>query len=196
MSPPPGRKPGSRGIYAIEDSALVLPPSVALDTSFIVKALVESETGHAACAAFVDRIRELGVTVVTSELVAVELAEAVVQIVLKERWGRQWRQHRDDGRTRRRSRRPLSSTLRRYELILSSLPHISIPLGDVAEQAAELMVDYGLASYDAVHAATAIAAGAEAIVTIDTGFALLPSRMLAIYTDRSRVPSCRAKRPA
>ncbi len=57
------------------------------------------------------------------------------------------------------------------------------------------MIDYGLASYDAVHAAAAIAAGAEAIVTTDTGFALLPANTLALYTDRSRVSSCRAKRP-
>jgi predicted nucleic acid-binding protein len=148
MSRPPGRKPGSRGIHAVEDSALVLPQSIALDTSFIVKALVESEAGHASCTAFVDRIRELGVTVVTSELV------------------------------------------------LSSLPHLSIPLGDVAGPAAVLMIDYGLASYDAVHAVSAVAAGAEAIVTTDTGFALLPTRMLAIYTDRSRVTACCAKRPA
>jgi hypothetical protein len=37
------------------------------------------------------------------------------------------------------------------------------------------MTGYGLASYDAVHAASAIAAGAKAIVTLDTGFALLPA---------------------
>jgi predicted nucleic acid-binding protein len=57
------------------------------------------------------------------------------------------------------------------------------------------MTDYGLASYDAVHAASAIAAGAEAIVTTDTGFARLPSSLLVMYTDRSRVASSRAKRP-
>jgi predicted nucleic acid-binding protein len=39
------------------------------------------------------------------------------------------------------------------------------------------MIGYGLASYDAVHAASAVAAGAGAIVTLDTGFALFyPSR--------------------
>ncbi len=57
------------------------------------------------------------------------------------------------------------------------------------------MTGYGLASYDAIHAASAIAANAKAIVTLDTGFALLPSAQLAIYTDRSRVASCRNKRP-
>jgi hypothetical protein len=57
------------------------------------------------------------------------------------------------------------------------------------------MTGYGLASYDAIHAASAVAAGAEAIVTLDTGFALLPASLLAVYTDRSRLASCRAKRP-
>jgi len=44
------------------------------------------------------------------------------------------------------------------------------------------MTSYGLASYDAVHAAGAIAAEADAIVTIDTGFALLPPSLLTVYT--------------
>lgn len=57
------------------------------------------------------------------------------------------------------------------------------------------MREYGLASYDAAHAASAITAGAEAIVTIDTGFAFLPASLLTIYTDRSRLASCRAERP-
>ncbi|MGO9322065.1 MAG: hypothetical protein ACLQBY_14855 [Solirubrobacteraceae bacterium] len=55
------------------------------------------------------------------------------------------------------------------------------------------MGSYGLASYDAVHAASAIAA--EAIVTVDTGFAFLPSSLLTVYTDRSRLAFCRTKRP-
>ena len=70
-----------------------------------------------------------------------------------------------------------------------------MPLGSVADTAATLMTDYGLASYDAVHAASAIAAQAEAIATTDTAFALLPASLLRIYTDRSRLASCRAKRP-
>lgn len=57
------------------------------------------------------------------------------------------------------------------------------------------MTSYGIASYDAAHAASAIAADAEAIVTLDTGFALLPASVLTVYTDRSRLASCRKKRP-
>lgn len=39
----------------------------------------------------------------------------------------------------------------------------------------------------------AVVAGTNAIVTLDTGFALLPSSVLTIYTDRSRLASGRIK---
>jgi predicted nucleic acid-binding protein len=135
------------------------------------------------------------VTLVTSELLAVELAEAAFAIALKARWGRAWREHRTDGRARRRGRQLLTETSSRYEALLSSVDHVSIPVGQVARAAATLMADHGLASNDAVHAASAIAAGADAIATTDTGFALLPAPLLAIHTDRSRLASCRNKRP-
>ncbi len=108
--------------------------------------------------------------------------------------GRPVATHRTDGRARRRAGRLLHDTLTRYDEILGALRHISIPLCDTANLPETFMIDYGIASYDAAHAASAIAAGAEAIVTTDTGFALLPSSLLTIYTDRSRVASCRRKR--
>jgi predicted nucleic acid-binding protein len=83
----------------------------------------------------------------------------------------------------------------RYELLLAPADHVAVPIASIAEDASTLMTDYGLASYDAVHAASAIAAGAEAIATTDTGFALLPASLLRIYTDRSRVAACRRTRP-
>lgn len=132
---------------------------------------------------------------VTSELLEVELVEAAFAIALKERWGKQWRQRRVDGRVRRRGRRLLGEVMSRFELLLSSVSHTSVPVGRIAGAAATLMAEYGLASYDAVHAASAIAAGAGVIVTTDTGFARLPSSLLAMYTDRSRIASSRAKRP-
>jgi predicted nucleic acid-binding protein len=197
MSPAPGRRPGTRGVHALEDSALVLPDPLALDTSFVVRALIESEPLHGACASFLDRIVDAGVAVVTSELLEVELAEAAFAIALKERWGRGWWTHRSDGRARRRAQRLLDETTGRYaSLGQSAAAHVSIPIGPVTDDALHLMGCCGLASYDAVHAASAIAGGAEAIVTTDTGFALLPASMLAIYTDRSRVAVCRSYRSA
>lgn len=183
-------------MFAIEDQALVLPASVGLDTSFVVEAMIETQPLHVVCRAFLERLVEAETTVVTSDLLDVELAEAAFAIALKERWGRDWRRHRTDGRARRRGRRLLAEVTSRYDLLLSSVAHIPVPVGRVARAAAILMTDHGLASYDAVHAASAIAAGAEAMVTTDTGFALLPSVLLPIYTDRSRIGSCRRKRPA
>jgi predicted nucleic acid-binding protein len=196
MSPPGGRRPAptTRGVFAIEQAQLVLPDPIALDTSFVVDALAATQPLHAACSALLRRIDESGVTVVTSDLLVVELAEATFKNALKERWGRKWLTHRTDGRSRRSCTQQLNHTIARYNDLLSSIDHFPVPLGDVTGAARVLMSNYGLASYDAIHAATAIGAGAKAIVTLDTGFALLPATELAVYTDRSRLASCRKKR--
>jgi len=195
MTPLGRRQPATRGVFAIEQEELLLPDPIALDTSFVVEALVATQPLHGICSPCLAHIFESGVSVATSELLRVELAEAVFANALKERWGRQWRRHRTDGRSRARAGRLLDRTEARYEKMLASLTHISIPLGDITTAATTFMREYGLASYDAAHAASAIAAGAEAIVTVDTGFALLPASLLTIYTDRSRLASCRTKRP-
>jgi len=195
MSPTGGRRPVvTRGVFAIEDQELLLPDPIALDTSFVVEALIATQPLHGVCDAFLTRIDESGVTVVTSELLRVELAETAFAIAMKERWGGRWRGHRTDGRSRPRAGRLLNHTLSRYDEILGSLPHISVRVGQVPSSVPGFMIDHGLASYDAVHAASAIAAGAQTIVTLDTGFALLPSAQLTVYTDRSRLASCRKKR--
>jgi len=195
MSPTGGRRPVvTRGVFAIEDQQLLLPDPIALDTSFVVEALLATQPLHPACSAFLKRVFDSGVAVVTSDLLRVELAESASAIALKERWGGRWRGHRTDGRSRRPATRRLNHTLSRYDEIVRSMIHISIPVGDTDRTAPIFMGGYGLASYDAVHAASAIAAGAKAIVTLDTGFALLPATQLTVYTDRSRLASCRKKR--
>lgn len=195
MSPTGGRRPVHRGVFAIEDQQLLLPDPIALDTSFVVEALLATQPLHPACSAFLKRIFDSGVAVVTSDLLPVELAESAFAITLKERWGGRWRGHRNDGRSRRPATRRLNHTVTRYEALLSPVNHLPIPVRRVSTPARALMTNYGIASYDAIHAASAITAGARAIVTLDTGFALLPASLLAIYTDRSRLASCRSKQP-
>ena len=175
-------------------SSFLFPDPIALDTSFVVEALLTTQPLHPACSVFLARIVESGVAVVTSDLLAVELAESAFAITLKERWGGRWRGHRTDGRSRRPATQRLNHTIMRYEALLSPVNHLPIPIRRVTPDARVLMTDFGIASYDAIHAASAIAAGASAIVTLDTGFALLPSNQLTIYTDRSRLASCRNKR--
>jgi predicted nucleic acid-binding protein len=195
MSPRGGRRPVLHNVFAIEDDQLALPDLVALDTSFVVEALIPTEPLHAQCDAFLTRIFDSGITIMTSELLRAELAEASFANAMKERWAGKWRAHRADGRSRPRAGRLMSNTLARYDDLLESLPHISVRPGQVADSAPEIMTKYGLASYDAIHAASAIAAGAETMVTTDTGFALMPASLLSVYTDQNRVASCRKKRP-
>jgi predicted nucleic acid-binding protein len=196
MSSRSGRRSSTQGVHAIEDQELLLPDPIALDTSFVVEALIPTQRLHELCSAFLHRIAQSGIRVVTSELLEVELAEAVFKITLRDRWGREWQRRRSDGRARRGARGALIGAAAAYQsMIISSAAHVSIPVSRVSRDAMTLMSDHGLASYDAVHAATAIASGAEAIVTTDTGFAALPSAMLSIYTDRSRVPAARRRRP-
>jgi predicted nucleic acid-binding protein len=195
MTPAGGRRPVTHNVFAIEDEQLALPDPIALDTSFVVEALLATQPLHGVCDAFLKRIFDSGVSVVTSYLLRVELAEATFANAMKERWRGKWRAHRTDGRSRPRAGRLMNDTISRYEALLAPVDHIPVPLGDIATVATTFMADYGIASYDAAHAATAVAAGAHAIVTLDTGFALLPSAQLTVYTDRSRLASCCKKRP-
>ena len=195
MNPQSGRQPATCGVFAIEEQQLVLPDPVALDTSFVVEALLATQPLHGVCDAFLKRIFDSGISVVTSELLALELAETAFAIAMKERWAGKWRAHRADGRSRPRAGRLMNDTISRYEALLAPVDHIPVPLGDITTVATTFMTDYGLASYDSAHAASAIAAGAQTMVTTDTGFALLPASLLTVYTDRSRVASCRKKRP-
>jgi predicted nucleic acid-binding protein len=195
MTPTGGRRPVPHNVFAIEDVQLALPDPIALDTSFVVEALIATEPLHGVCDAFLTRIADSGVTVVTSDLLAAELAEATFANAMKERWRGKWRAQRTDGRSRPRAARRMNDTISRYETLLLSIDHFPVPLGDITTAATKFMADYGIASYHAIHAASAIGAGAKAIVTLDTGFALLPASEIAVYTDRSRLASCRKKRP-
>lgn len=56
------------------------------------------------------------------------------------------------------------------------------------------MSNYGIASYDAIHAATAIESDTQILVTIDAGFGSLPEEQIELYVDASRVSSCRRRR--
>jgi hypothetical protein len=137
--PPSRRRSTTRDVLAIEDPALLLPDPIALDTSFVVEALIATQPLHPTCASFLARIVETGVSMVTSDLLPVELVEAAFSIALKERWGSQWRSHRTDGRVRRRGGRLLHDAIARYERLLTSVDHIPVPVGRAADMAASMI---------------------------------------------------------
>lgn len=94
MNATAGRPSATRGVFAIEEPELLLPDPIALDTSFVVEALIATQPVHPVCSPFLIRIAESGVAITTSDLLPIELAEAVFGIALKERWGSRWRAHR------------------------------------------------------------------------------------------------------
>src|ERR1700685_3533151 len=73
MAPTGGRRPATRGVFAIEEPELLLPDPIALDTSFVVEALIATQPLHAVCRALLHRIDESGVSITTSDLLPIEL---------------------------------------------------------------------------------------------------------------------------
>lgn len=69
-----------------------------------------------------------------------------------------------------------------------------LELSDIEDLVPDLMTSCGLASYDAIHVATAIASGTRAVVTLDAGFAAVPAGELTLYVDPGRIAACRNRR--
>jgi predicted nucleic acid-binding protein len=192
--PPRGRPPTPRGVYSFEDASIDPPDRAVLDTSFVVEAVIVSQPAHVVCQDYFVRLALAGTTIVFNELLEIELQEAAFQLGLKERHPRNWKRYRGDGRSRPRAAALADAALAAWEEAVSALPHEVLDLSDVSELVPSLMRSWGLASYDAIHAATAIETGTSALVTRDAGFGSVPSRYFDLYVDSSRVASCRTRR--
>lgn len=191
-----GRNPVPRGIFSIEQAELFTPPKVVLDTSFIFEALAAVQPHHRACESFFERLGESSSVVHFNRLAEIELAEVAFRSGLRERYpkGQTWMRYRHDGRSRRLGRRSLQETLARWHDLLASLRWVRVELDEVASQVPDLMVRYGLSSYDAVHLSTAIHVGVRDLVTLDAGFAAVPARLLTLHVNEGRLRRCRQLR--
>lgn len=188
-----GRKPLARGVYCFEDCPP--PDELVLDTSFVVAALNSGEPHHEAAVAYLRRLTSSQSLVVYNRLLEIELVEVAFKLAVKERHGsRGWPAKRNDGRVRRRAGRLAKDLLVSWGEIIATRPSICIELHEVSAQVPDAMTKWGLASYDAVHAVTAIYAGSPNMLTLDAGFSSVSARQLAIFVDRSRVRSCRNRR--
>jgi predicted nucleic acid-binding protein len=186
-----GRPTALRGVYSFEDPLLVAPPEVTVDTSFAVNVLVPREQHHRESRAFADQLATAGATLVFNRLLELELREAAFRIALKERYPKDWRHRRHDGRSLARAGRLAADAFESWQELTSGFDVLLIELHEVEDRIGELMNRFGLASYDAVHAATAEFAGAPVVVTTDVDFARVPADRLTIYTNAGRVGSCR-----
>ena len=191
---PRGRPPLERGVLAFDVPGLVVPEAVVLDTSFVVEALLPSQPHYLGCRSFLERLMLSHALVVFNRLLELELAEAAYKIALKERFGKGGPMTmRGDGRALRRAARLAEEIKESWSDTLSVLAWRRVELDDVVELVPELM-SRGLASYDAVHAATATVVGVGHIVTLDTGFGRTRESDLVILVDHSRLASCRKHR--
>lgn len=159
-----------------------------------MEALVGSQPLRGPCLDFLLRLAEAGTAIVYSTLLDVELAETAVQLALKERHSRDWKRFRHDGRAKRRIDRLLREAAEAWQDVAISLGATSVDIGEICDSARRLMSRHGLASYDAVHVATALSCDVRDLVTIDAGFAHVPEEQLTVWVDASRVAACRCRR--
>jgi predicted nucleic acid-binding protein len=191
---PRGRPPLPRGVWSIEDETIDVPDEVVLDTSFVVDALIVSQPLHGSCLAFLLRLVEAETSITFSRLLEIELYEATFQLALKERHPRDWRRFRHDGRARPRANRLLADVSSSWQTVLEYVDYERVDIAQVADRIPDLMTRYALASYDAIHVATAIESEIRGVVTLDAGFAAVPASELTLYVDPSRLAACRARR--
>lgn len=179
--------PPAHGVYSFEARQLVAPPEVTLDSSFVVHALVANEQYHESARTFLEELAEERSRLVFNSLLRLELREAAFRIPLVERFHRDWRRRRHDGRSLRRARRLLHQAIDAWEDLLSAFTYLEVHVEEVIDRVDELMGRFGLSSYDAVHASTAEYASAPTLVTTDMDFVAIPEGRLTIYTSTSKV---------
>ncbi len=190
-----GRRPHVRGVISYEDQLQPTPQDVVVDTSFVVRALNPSEQGHEAAQTFLTRLVDAEAVVYFNRLLELELVEVAFKLAVVERHGKKaWPAKRNDGRVRRRAGRLAKDLLGAWADTLRFVPHLCIELEEVSADVPALMTAYGLGSYDAAHAATAIYTEVQGLVTTDAGFGAVPEDLLRLYVDDSRVRSCRRRR--
>lgn len=192
----PGRRPRPRGVFAFDAPDWELPKAVVLDTNVVAEALLPNQPEHIACRTVLRRFATAGTAVVFNRLLEIELWEAVFNLALRERHPRKNIRHvRYDNRVRPRAARLLRQAQQAWqEDVLAPLAWSRIEMHEVAGDVPKLMQDYGLQSYDAVHAATLLVSGLTDFITRDGGFAVLSPAVATLHTTHARLSSTRARR--
>lgn len=187
-----GRPPSTRGIYSL-DELVVPPPEIVLETSFVAEALLPSQRRHIACRDFLANVA-VASTAYVSELLETELWETAYAIACRELQPRKKRQvARLDGRTRRRAKRLQQEMQEAWHAARDAMTWAAVGVGEVGEWVPKMMT-YGLASNDAVHAATAAYADVKPMATTDFHFSRVPAALLTLYVPAERVRPCRDER--
>jgi predicted nucleic acid-binding protein len=182
-------------VFAFDAPGWEPPNAVALDTSVVAHALLPKQPEHAACAALMRTLVAAGTSITFSRHLEIELWETLFNLALRERHPRKdMRRVRYDNRVRPRAARLFGQTRQAWEKMLGSLSWTRIEIHEIADQVPGLIQQYGLQSYDAVHAATLLDSGITDFLTRDGGFAALPPTLATLHTTQARVANTRARR--
>lgn len=166
-----------------------------LDTNVVAEALLPTSPSHVECLALFEELGNAESVVVFNELLEVELSQVLFVAAIRERHPRKRiKDAATDNRIRPRAARLLTQGRKAWSDLLSTVAYSRIPLGAVEPDVPKIMSDYGLESYDAVHAATAMATGVTDILSLDNGFAKVPPATLALHTTSARVRQTRDRR--
>ena len=158
-----------------------------------MEALLSGQRYHERCAEALQHVVELSSRVIYSSLLELELIEAGYQVALRDQYGKDWKRARRDGRARRRASRIAEQALAAWSELVD-LGFERVEASEVADDVRHLMQRYALGSYDAVHAASALAVRADGLIALDTAFARIPPRLLTIHTVSAKASRMRALR--
>jgi predicted nucleic acid-binding protein len=168
---------------------------LALDTSAVFHALLESESRHEAYRDYLRGALERGSRLVFSELLEVELAEACLGVAGRE-------QHATSSALLTARHEYLNTVMGGWEALLDEATYYRLPIRETHsaqgwEHAFALALDivggYGVRMADAIHAATAAILSAR-LLTDDLDFSKLPAHLLTIVTHDEHVDAARANR--
>ena len=166
------------------------PAAIYLDTSVVVASTIDGIAGSEACAAFCDRLVDASSHVFFSQILRLELSQVLArlpkdnQVPLAVRHA--YRLDRWDSRVDVRTRW-LTDAAQRFEDLLARFADLSEIAFDptIWRASLDVMAHFRLRSHDAVHIATARAAGVRDFATLDDDFRRVPDLRVWLL----RVPS-------
>lgn len=182
-----------RGVITAAQISNASPGRVLIDTSVVVEAMTVDGATHADANALLTAVEDAGAEVVFSRLLELETLQSAAYVA-----GRRVGDRRAglcDGRVRRSSRRIADDVRAAWLEYLHRNRWQRVELHTIADGIPDVMFSTGLSSYDAVHAVSAIAAGCDAIATLDSDFGRLPPGQVAmIITTPHRLDRTRRLR--
>lgn len=166
-----------------------LPPAVYLDTSVVVAALFDANPHHRAALDFCADLNQRSVPVYFSQLLRIELLQslrivATTPALLSGATRRRYRlQHRGSDAGVRAMW--FDHGLETFERFLGEFARVyTLPINEsIIEFAAIITAEHHLKSNDAVHVASAVAARAQALATIDADFARVETVEVLVIRD-------------